>query len=300
MTATPTGAPSYARRCAHALNSLHAIPYFTDDLAKELAEFGVTDPSGVYLASRVSPLGVVGAPVVTAVCNAFAPGFVAERVPALWDLVTPERAVEARLRSAGAALERLLGTDVVRSDAMAEAAALATRAAAAGRFPGRPLFAANAALDRPEEPHIALWHAATLLREYRGDGHVTALARFELTGVHALVIDCASDLGMAKEIVMPQRGWTEEEWATAEAELRARGLVAGDGTLTARGAEVRAEVERETDRLDREPYAFLGEADVEKLARYVHGLVGAAGRAGAFIPQLLHFFAPDTDAWNRL
>lgn len=300
MTATPTSAPPYARRCAHALNSLHSIPYFTDDLAKELTEFGVTDPSDIHFASRVSPLGVVGAPVVTAVCNVFAPGLVAERVPALWDLVTPERAVEARLKSAGAALERLLGADVVRSDAMAEAAALATRAASAGRFPGRPLFAANAALDRPEEPHLALWHAATLLREYRGDGHIAALAHFGLTGVHALVVDCASDLGMAKEIVMPHRGWTGEEWDAAEEELRARGLVAADGTLTPRGAEVRVEVERETNRLDQEPYASLGDADVERLARYAHGLVRAAARAGAFIPPLLDFFAPDTDAWDKL
>ncbi|MFE0047963.1 SCO6745 family protein [Streptomyces albireticuli] len=300
MTATPTGAPSYARRCAHALNSLHAIPYFTDDLAKELAPSGVTDPTGVYLASRVSPLGVVDAPVVTAVCNAFAPRFVAERIPALWEKVSPERAIEARLKTAGAALERLLGADVVRSEAMAEAAALAGVAASAGRFPGRPLFAANAALDVPGEPHLALWHAATLLREYRGEGHITALAHAELTGVHALVIDCASDLGMSKRIVMPQRGWTEEEWAAAEEELRERGLVDRDGALTARGTAVREEVERETNRLDRAPYALLGDADTERLALYVHGLVSAAGRAGAFIPQLLPFFAPDTDAWNKL
>ncbi|ARZ68941.1 hypothetical protein SMD11_3304 [Streptomyces albireticuli] len=255
---------------------------------------------GVYFAGRMSPLGVVAAPVVTAVCNTFAPGLVAERVPALWEKVSPERAVEARLSTAGEALERLLGTDVVRSDAMAEAAELARVAASAGRFPGRPLFAANAALDRPEEPHLALWHAATLLREYRGEGHTIALAHAGLSGVHALVVDCASDLGMAKEIVMSKRGWTAEEWSTAEEELRDRGLMDGAGALTARGVALREEVERETNRLDREPYAFLGEAGVEKLATYVHGLVSAAGRAGAFVPQLFRFFAPDTDAWNKL
>ena len=42
---------------------------------------------------------------------------------------------------------------------------------------GRALFAANAALDWPDDPLDVLWHAATLLREHRGDGHVALLDR---------------------------------------------------------------------------------------------------------------------------
>src|SRR5512132_3432075 len=38
-----------------------------------------------------------------------------------------------------------------------------------GRDPaGRPLFAAHATLPWPDRPHLALWHAATLYREFRG------------------------------------------------------------------------------------------------------------------------------------
>ncbi|WP_329381151.1 hypothetical protein OG625_16735 [Streptomyces sp. NBC_01351] len=290
---------SYARRCAQAINALHSIPYFTADLGNELAQFDVTDPSSIYLASRASPLGRVDAPVVTAVFNAFAPGYIAQRVPALWDQVSPERAVLARQSAAGTALERLLGADTVESPELAHAAKLAAEAAAGCAFPGRPLYAANAALEQPETPHIALWHAATMLREHRGDGHIAVLGYFELTGVEALVIDCASKHGMAKEIVMPQRGWVEADWSAARERLLARDLVDADGALTARGAALRDEVERETDRLDRAPYAALSGTDVETLATYVHGLVNTAARSGAFIPQLLDFFAPDTDTWNK-
>ncbi|TSB26773.1 hypothetical protein OG422_04515 [Streptomyces sp. NBC_01525] len=300
MNATPPSARSAARRCAQAVNALHSLPYFTTDLADRLAPFGVTDQSSVYMAGRASPLGAVDAPVVTALFHAFAPGFVAERVPAIWRHVSPEHAIAAREAAAGAALERLLGTDVIRSAAMAEAAELAGVAAAGCPLPGRPLHAANAALDRPEEPHIALWHAATMLREYRGDGHVAILGHAELTGVEALVIDCASEHGMPKEIVRPMRGWTETDWAAAQERLRERGLVSREGTLTARGAALRDEVERETGRLDRRPYELLGASGVGKLAERVHGWVRTAAESHAFPPPLRTFFAPDTRQWNRL
>ncbi|MEH0424342.1 SCO6745 family protein [Streptomyces sp. B21-083] len=300
MSATLTSDRSYARRCAQAVNALHSIPYFTADLADRLSPFGVTDRSSVYMAGRAAPLGAVDAPVVTAVFNTFAPDFVAERVPAIWRQVSPEEAVAAREAAAGTALERLLSTGVIRSAAMAEAAELAGRAAAECSLPGRPLYAANAALDRPDEPHIALWHASTMLREHRGDGHVAILGHAELTGVEALVIDCASELGMPKEIVRPMRGWTEADWAAAQERLRERGLVSREGVLTTRGTALRDEIEHETGRLDRRPYELLGGAEVGKLAEFTHGLVLMAAASQAFPPPLRSFFAPDTSQWSRL
>ncbi|WP_149829885.1 SCO6745 family protein [Streptomyces tailanensis] len=290
----------YARRCAQALNSLHSILYFTADLREELAPFGVEEHSSVYMAGRAAPLGAVGSELVTGVFNSFAPGFVASRVPGVWDSVSPERAVEARQKAAGTVLQRLLGRAVVDSRAMADAAELATEAAAAGLLAGRPLHAANAALARPDEPHVALWHAATLLREHRGDGHVAVLDWFEVTGIRSLVIDCASGHGMPKEIVMPMRGWTEEEWSAARDHLAASGLIDGQGRLTAQGAELRDEIEYDTSRLDRQPYEALGGERTEKLARFVHGLVNSAADAGVFPPPLRDFFAPPTEKWNDL
>ncbi|SDZ36654.1 hypothetical protein SAMN05421504_113187 [Amycolatopsis xylanica] len=286
-----------ARRCAQAVNALHSIPYFTAELGTELEPFGVTEWSTVYFAGRASPLGHADAPLVTAVFNAFAPEFVAARVPQLWQRVSPERAIIARQAAAGATLERLLGAEVIESSELAEAAKLAEVAAAGCALPGRPLHAANAALETPAEPHIALWHAATMLREHRGDGHVAVLGYFDLTGVDALVLDCASRHGMPDWIVRPNRGWTEDQWSAGRDRLAARGLIDGE-SLTERGAALRDEVERETGRLDRLPYEALDEASVERLAVFVHGLVRAA--AGVFPPPLGEFFAPDDEKWNAL
>jgi hypothetical protein len=291
---------TYARRCAQALNALHSIPYFTDDLGAELAPFGVTDHSSVYLAGRAAPLGVTDPAVVTAVFNSFAPGLVSARLPGLWQDVSPARAIEARQAAAGAALRRLLGDELIHSADMAEAAKLATVAATAGQVPGRPLYAANTALEQPEPPHLALWHAATMLREHRGDGHVAVLGHFEITGVAALVIDCASAHGMDKQIVMPQRGWSADQWAAAQERLEDRGLIRPDGTLTSRGATVRDQVERETSRLDRQPYEALGAAATEKLATFVHDLVHRAAQRDVFPPPLRAFFAPDSARWTEL
>ena len=39
---------------------------------------------------------------------------------------------------------------------------------------GRALFAGLSVLDRPTTPLGALWRAADLVREHRGDGHIAA------------------------------------------------------------------------------------------------------------------------------
>ena len=69
----------------------------------------------------------------------------------------------------------LLGEKALESPEMREAAELAGRAAEGCVRAGRPLYAANADLPVPTAPHLALWHAATLLREHRGDVHLVAL-----------------------------------------------------------------------------------------------------------------------------
>ena len=61
-------------------------------------------------------------------------------------------------------------------------AELAGRAVRQADVVGRPLFAANQALRWPDEPVAALWHAATLLREHRGDAHVAVLTAQGVSG----------------------------------------------------------------------------------------------------------------------
>lgn len=152
------------------------------------------------------------------------------------------------------------------------------------------MYAAHADHPVPHAPHLALWHAATLLREYRGDGHVTALTTAGIVGLDALVSHSASSDGLPKEFVMERHGWTAEDWAAAEERLRARGLMDADGRLSAQGVLVREQLEEETDRLDGAPYEHLGAAGVARLTELVGAFTATAAAAGAFPAEL----APST------
>jgi hypothetical protein len=71
---------------------------------------------------------------------------------------------------------------------------LATRAAVSASTEGRALYGLRA-LDVPEEPVATLWHAATPLREHRGDGHNAALVAHIIGDTEAHVL-LALSLGM--------------------------------------------------------------------------------------------------------
>ncbi len=109
------------------------------------------------------------------------------------------------------------------------------------------------------------WHALTLLREYRGDGHVAALLGAGLTGLDALVTHTASGIGFTAEFVKANRGWTAEEWDGAESALREAGLLDRAGAVTGDGFEGRELVEDLTDDLGVAPWAAAGEEVVERL-----------------------------------
>ncbi|MGB8946381.1 MAG: hypothetical protein WCD21_40030, partial [Streptomyces sp.] len=188
--------PRAGRRCHNVLNSLHSTHYFSPDTGRELGEIGITHPKAVNFAARTAAMGRVGAGVVTAAFYNYKHETVAQHVPAIWDTASPEDVLAARLRAVDTTLRRLLGEDALASPEMAEAAELALRATEACSRSARPLYSAHADLPVPEQPHLALWHAATLLREHRGDGHLTALQHAELDGLEALVSHTATGKGM--------------------------------------------------------------------------------------------------------
>jgi hypothetical protein len=177
-------------------------------------------------------------------------------IPDAWGFATPAEVLAARLGGADAALRRLLGAWVEGSE-VAEAADLA-RQAMEGRDPaGRPLFAAHATLPWPEEPHLALWHAATLYREFRGDGHVACLLVEDIDGCEAHVLAAAAGQ-LPGSVLREYRGWSEEEWSAAAARLQSRGWLEGDETLTGQGRAARDAREQRTDELAMAPWHHLG------------------------------------------
>ncbi|WP_432074224.1 SCO6745 family protein [Streptomyces wuyuanensis] len=277
--------PRAGRRCHNAVNPLHSTVYFSPDYAKELAGIGVEDTRAAYFAGRAAALGAVGPGTVTATFYNFSHELIARHLPAVWDTASPTAVLDARMRAVDATLRRLLG-DAVTSPEMAEAARLALRATEACSRPARPLYAAHADLPVPEEPHLAFWHAATLLREHRGDGHLTALLSAGLDPLEALVSHTATGKGMSPRWILASRGWRRTDWEAASDRLRERGLLDADGELTEAGTALRADLEEHTDRLDLAPYEHLGAAGVERLTELGRGFLMAAAAAGAFPDDL--------------
>ncbi|MFF8267998.1 hypothetical protein ACF059_11430 [Streptomyces sp. NPDC016562] len=280
--------PLAARHCWHAaINPLHSTVYFSPDTAKEFAALGITDPVAVNLAHRSAAMGAVGAGVVTAAFYNYRHDLVARHLPAVWDTATPEQALAARLRTADSTLRRLLGDETIASPELAEAADLAMRATEACTRHARPLYAAHADLPVPEEPHLRLWHATTLLREHRGDGHLAALLLADLDPLEALVSHTATGKGMTPKWLKAIRGWEQSDLDAAAERLRERGILDADGELTEEGKAVRGRLEADTDRLDAAPYEHLGEQDLARLHELGGGLVMKAFAAGAFPQDLL-------------
>jgi hypothetical protein len=278
------------RRCHDVLNSLHSAAYFTPHYEKALADHGVEDPMAAYLVRRAAPAGPVGPGAVAGMLYSFAYPMIARHLPGTWSVVTPEAVLAARLRAADQTLRSALDDRRLGSPDLAEAARLALAAARAGSRPGRPLYAAHADLPAPDEPHLALWHAATLLREHRGDSHLTALATAGLDGIEALVSHSATPDGMPREMVMSKRGWSAADWDGAVHRLRDRGLMEAGGALTPAGVRLRRDVEAETDRLDAAPYRQLGERDVARLTELAAPVTATLVEAGVFPPPLRHVF----------
>ncbi|MEU0073169.1 hypothetical protein ABZ027_26995 [Streptomyces sp. NPDC006332] len=256
---------SRVRQLWHLLEPLHAVLYYAPEVFEEAAALGyeVHERWPTYFPYRAGPLGAVGGERVSSAFYSFSPRMVTEHMAPAWDIASPEVMLAARRRGIDRAYRAMFG-DRADSPELAEAAALARRAAESANTAGRPLAAANAALEWPEAPHLQLWQAATILREHRGDGHVAALLVAGLDPVESLVSFAA--IGAASAERFESRGWSAAEWTAARERLSVRGLVDADGTATDAGRALRHRVEQDTDRLAAAPWRALGSDDTARLA----------------------------------
>jgi hypothetical protein len=213
---------------------------------------------------------------------------VGRALPDVWTRITPEDALAARLSGATEALTAVWSD--VDAASIAGAAELLRAAATGIEVQGRVLGAANAALPWPPdtEPVQVLWHAATILREQRGDGHVAALLTAGLDGCETVVWRSAladaenGGANPARAFFQPARGWTDDDWAAATERLAARGWLHADGTPTAEAHRAFAAAEVVTDRLARGPWDRLGADATERLARLLAPLTA---RASTYLPH---------------
>ena len=253
----------------------HAITYFAEGCLAAFAAAGLRGFWRGYFAGRAAPLGAVEAGPVVATFHGFRSDFVERAIPSIWELITPSDALDARIDGVDRTLRLVLDLDADRAG-LTEAVGLLAVAMGDITPAGRPLFAANAAVERPSEAHLALWHLATLLREHRGDGHVVALTDAGLDGCEPHLLRLAVS-GLPASSIAPFRGWDDDDWNAAADRLRARGWTDADGAVPPDGRAAHDAVEAATDRLATGPVRALGE---DRTARLIDLLDGPARRIG--------------------
>lgn len=277
-----TVTPETARKTWQTAEPLHAMIYFAPEAQEEYSALGFDVKANTahgYFPARAAAMGAVSADVVHATFFNFSRLAVGFGMSGAWDIASPQKLVDARYRAADRALRRMCG-DAVDGPEVAEAASLA-RTATTGCTPyGRPLYAANAGLPWPESPVLQLFHAQTLLREFRGDGHIAALVTEGVTGLEAAVMHVAQGDSWSRKGLQATRAYSDEQWDGAVAGLVERGWLQADGSFTDEGRAHRQRVEDLTDVLSVPAYAALGADGCARLRELTRPLSKAVVDAG--------------------
>lgn len=241
-----------ARRLRDLVEPIAAGVYFAPEAIDGYRNEGLDYFEG-YFCSRGACLGKAPWSVVCAAFAAFKPAAVEAAVTSGWTKTDPEPMLAARRVGAEAQLQRLLGdptADVTR------ATALLFELTDGVDPSGRMLYSGLSVLERPESPWGALWRAADLVREHRGDGHIAAwIPHLDSTEITVLT-ELAWRIPPRSYVYT--RGWSEADVDAACARLQDRGLVDGD-SFTAEGRKLRGAIERETDWAERELVERLGD-----------------------------------------
>ena len=268
-----------ARRLFELTEPIALVNFFSQEPNDSMAALGFRNYWDGYFAGRAAPLGRVPAAVVHAVFYSFAEGEAARHIPRVWDTTTPASALAARERGSVAALRRILG-DLADSPGLARAADLATQAAASAPTEGRVLYAALRSVPVPVEPVARLWHAATLLREHRGDVHVAALVAEGIGGTEAHVLHALSE-GLPAEKFGRVHHLPAAQLSAVVDGMRARGLVDSSGWLSGAGRETKERVESLTDDLAAPAYDSLRPSELDQLIANLQPISAALDAAGS-------------------
>jgi len=269
-----------ARRLYELTEPISLVNFFSPEPNEAMAALGFRGYWDGYFAGRSAPLGRVPAEVVHAAFYNFAEGEVARHIPKVWETTTPEAAHAAREQGCVAALRRILG-DQVGTPGLARAADLLARASTGAPTEGRVMYAGLRTLPMPEEPVARLWHAANMLREHRGDGHIAALVCERIGGTEAHVLS-ALDLGIhPAESFGRIHHLPEARLAEVMDGLRHRGLLDASGRFTEAGRATKARIESVTDALAEAPYDVLDPDELAELVAVLEPISTRLGETGS-------------------
>jgi hypothetical protein len=247
------------------LESVCCTGWLSEEGQANLAALGITERFAGYCATRGAPMGTVAPEVLAAAFYNFNPEVVIRNTALAWAASTPAKVIAGELAAADASLQAVVqqmpAADIKELADLLQVAA----ETAATRVEGCPIASGVAAMTWPTEPHLVVWHAHHLLREHRGDAHAANLLVAGLTGLEALVVDCARS-GFPAAYMRAGRFWSDEAWEAAADGLRTRGWLTADDQFTDEGRDRRARIEQQTD--DFASIAFRGLGD-DKTARIV-------------------------------
>ena len=148
---------------------------------------------------------------------------------------------------------------------LARAAELLAKASTSAPTNGRVMYAGLRALPMPDEPVTRLWHAANMLREHRGDGHIVALVSEQVSGTESHVLG-ALDMGIHPAESFGRIHHLPAAYlAEVMGGLRHRGLLDSAGHFTDAGRATKARVESLTDALAEAPYEGLEPDELDEL-----------------------------------
>ena len=270
--APPPGSSAWqspARRLRDAIEPIATICFWSEPAYDRYAGLGLDFLTG-YVWSRASVLGEPEATVVAAAFGVFEPGLVAT----LYDTARKAAGLDdvraAKQAGAVEALRTVLGDP----DGLDEVVEQLRRGVAAADPIGRPMHAGLTALPWPDEPLAQLWHACTVLREHRGDGHVAVYVAEGLTGLEANLLTELT-VGWDPLAYTATRGWPTEAMQDGLHRLQDRGLAAG-GTLTEDGRRLRDRLEERTDRVVQPVIDAVGDdlpALTDRLTTWSHMII---------------------------
>jgi hypothetical protein len=269
-----------ARRIFELTEPICLVNFFSAEPNDSMASLGFRNYWDGYFAGRSAPLGRVPAEVVHAAFYSFTDNEVARHVPKVWDTTTPQAAHAARERGCVAALRRILG-NLLEEPGLALAAELLAKASTSASTEGRVMYAGLRALPMPEEPVARLWHAANMLREHRGDGHIAALVCEQVGGTEAHVLSALASGIYPAESFGRIHHLPRARLAEVMNGLRDRGLLDASGRFTDAGRATKARIESLTDALAEAPYDGLEPHELDQLVDVLEPVSRRLAAAGS-------------------
>ncbi len=249
--------------------------YFAPEAHANYAKLGLAGYGAAYFCSRAASLGKPSGLVVASAFGVFSPAIVVPAVEQGWSKTEPEALLQARYDGALASLRRLLGEPDAKQ--LGRAVELLLRGLVVAEGAGHALFSGLKSLPYPADPVGQLWRCCDMLREHRGDSHISVWTKAMLQPIEIQLMS-ELQMGIPLKTYSATRGWTMTQMDAAIEGMRAKGWFVGDA-FSPEGRAFRERIESETDEMEVPIVDAIG-ADLDQLLDILRPWTTAIVRVG--------------------